>query len=231
MPTSILSDNFSTFVSKDKDLENWVRTIQLDDLISTTKAKVQWHFIPPRGPHHGGVYERMVGVAKRALESLCHYSDLTVDEFRTMAYKVANLVNSRPLSRLSLSEGDLILTPNHFLFGNLGGSVTVENITSHSQRWHKICELLDQFWSIFLEKTLLELRNTKKWQVEQTQLAEGDLVVEIDSTQPRGCWKLAVVEQVHPSDDSKVRKVTIRNSKGQYIRPIVNLIPLKQKVI
>ncbi len=76
-----------------------------NDLISTTKVKVQWHFIPPRGPHHGGEYERMVGVAKRALESLCHYSDLTVDEFRTMAYKVANLVNSRQLSRLSISEG------------------------------------------------------------------------------------------------------------------------------
>ena len=68
----------------------------------------------------------MVGVAKRALESLCHYSDLSVDEFRTEAYKVANLVNSRQLSRLSLSEGDIILTPNHFHFGNLGGSVTTE---------------------------------------------------------------------------------------------------------
>ncbi len=100
---------------------------------------------------------------------------------------MANLVNSRPLSRLSLSEGDLILTPNHFLIGNRGGSVTSENITSHSQRWHKVCEVLYQFWSIFLNKTLLELGNTKKWQVEQTQLAEGDLVVEIDSTQPRGC--------------------------------------------
>ncbi len=141
---------------------------------------------------------------------------------------MANLVISRPLSRLSLSEGDLILIPNHFLFGNLGGSVITENITSHSQRWHKICELLDQFWSIFLEKTLLELRNTKKWQVEQTQLAEGDLVEEVDSTQPRGCWELAVVEQIHPSDDSRVCKVTICNSKGQCIRPIVNLIPLKQ---
>ncbi len=134
MPTSILSDNFSTLVSKDKDLESWVRTIQLNDLISTTKAKVHWYFIPPRGPHHRGVYERMVGVAKRALESLCHYSDLTVDEFWTVAYKMANLVNSRPLSRLSLSEGDIILTPNHFLFGNLGSSVTTETFTSHSQR-------------------------------------------------------------------------------------------------
>ncbi len=85
----------------------------------------------------------MVGVAKRALESLCHYSDLTVDEFQTVAYKVANLVNSRPLSRLSLSEGDIILTPNHFLFGNLGGSVTTENITSHSQRWHKVRPILE----------------------------------------------------------------------------------------
>jgi hypothetical protein len=215
MPMLNLSDNFSTFVSKDKDLENWVRTIQLDDLISNTEAKVHWYFIPPRGPHHGDVYECMVGVTKRALESLCHYSDLTVYEFQTMAYKVANLVNSRPLSRLSLSEGDLILAPNHFLFGNLGGSVTTENITSHSQRWHKICELLDQFWSIFLDKTLLELRNIKKWQVEQTQLAEGDLVVEIDSTQQRGCWKLAVVEQIHllmTLEYAKLQYVTIRVS-------------------
>ncbi len=77
-----------------------------------------------------------------------------------------------------------------------------------------------------MNKTLLQLRNTKKWQVELTQLAEGDLFVEVDSTQPRGCWKLAVGEQIH--HDSEVCKVTIHNSKGQYIRPIVNLIPLKQ---
>jgi hypothetical protein len=126
------------------------------------KVKKQPFAITYRGPHHGGVYERKVGLAKRALESLCHYSDLTVDEFRTVAYKVENLVNSRPLSRLSLSEGDIILTPNHFLFGNLGGIVTTENITSLSQRWYKVCKVLDQFWSIFLNKTLLELRNTKK---------------------------------------------------------------------
>jgi hypothetical protein len=57
MPHSILSDNFSTFVSKDRELESWVRSIQMDDLIATTKANVCWKFIPPRGPHHGGIYE------------------------------------------------------------------------------------------------------------------------------------------------------------------------------
>jgi hypothetical protein len=78
---------------------------------------------------------------------------------------------------------------------------------------------------------LLELRNTSKWQEEQHQLAEGDLVIEIDTNQPRDSWKLAVIEQVLPSDDTKVCKVTIRNSKGLYTRPIVNLIPLKQNVL
>ncbi len=107
-----------------------------------------------------------------------------MDEFRTLAYHVASLVNSRPLSRLSLSEGELILTPNHFLFGNLGGSVTTDKINTHSQRWHRVCKLLDQFWSLFLTKTLLELRNSSKWQEEQHQLAEGDLVIEIDTNQP-----------------------------------------------
>jgi hypothetical protein len=57
MPHSILSDNFSTFVSKDKELESWIRSIQTDDIIATTKANVCWKFIPPRGPHHGGIYE------------------------------------------------------------------------------------------------------------------------------------------------------------------------------
>jgi hypothetical protein len=126
------------------------------------------------------------------------------------------IVNSRPLSRLSLTEGDLILTPNQFLFGNLGGSVTTENVISHYQRWHKICDLLDQFWSVFFDKTLLELRHAKKWQEEQTQLAEEDLVVEVDSTQPRGCWKLAIVDQNHPSDDTRVCEVTIHNNKGEF---------------
>jgi len=50
MQTSILSDNFSTFISKDKDLENCVRTEQLNDLISITKA---WYFTGTTGHWFG----------------------------------------------------------------------------------------------------------------------------------------------------------------------------------
>ncbi len=73
---------------------------------------------------------------------------------------------------------------------------------------------MHQFGSLFLTKTLLDLRNSSKWQEEQHQLVGGDLVIEIDANQPRGSWMLAVIEQVHPSDDAKACKVTILNSKG-----------------
>jgi hypothetical protein len=66
----MLSDNFSNFVSKDKELESWVRSFKINDLISTTKAIVRWHFIPSRGPHHGGIHECMAGVSKRVSVSL-----------------------------------------------------------------------------------------------------------------------------------------------------------------
>jgi len=54
MPHSILSDNFSTFVSKDKELESWVRSIQIDDLIATTKAMFVGNSYLLEEGNHGG---------------------------------------------------------------------------------------------------------------------------------------------------------------------------------
>jgi hypothetical protein len=56
-PTDFLSDNWKTFVSKDKELKNWVRNISVLDTITKKHAEINWHFTPPHGPHHGGVYE------------------------------------------------------------------------------------------------------------------------------------------------------------------------------
>jgi len=52
-------------------------------------------------------------------------------------------------------------------------------------------------------------------------LVEGDLVIEIDANQPRGSWKLAVVEQVHPSDDTKVCKSPFAIARGCTLGPLL----------
>jgi hypothetical protein len=94
IPSKILSDNFSTFCSKEKDLEAWVKTIDQGLLITQTKADIDWSFTPPYGPHHGGIYRIIVKATQRALKKLCSLSDLTMDKFCTFVIRVAVLVNS-----------------------------------------------------------------------------------------------------------------------------------------
>ncbi len=45
-PTDFLSDNWKTFISKDKELEHWVRNISVLDTITSKHAEINWHFTP-----------------------------------------------------------------------------------------------------------------------------------------------------------------------------------------
>jgi len=229
MPTDIFSDNWKTFVSEDKELESWVRNLNDQFLITQTKANVKWTFTPPKGPHHGGIYEIMVKATKRCLKSLCHYPDLTMDEFRTFVSRVTCLLNGRPLTRVEVDNRTVILTPNHFLYGNLGGAISTERIDSPVKRWHTVHSLVNQFWSLFLKEYIPELRKARKWPSIVPNIEVGDVVLEIDQNIPRGMWKLAIVTEIHCSKDNLVRKCTIKTQNGSYTRPITNLCPLEIK--
>jgi hypothetical protein len=162
--SKILSDNFSTFCSREKDLEVWVKTIDQGLLITQTKADIDWSFTPSYGPHHGGIYEIMIKATKRALKSLCSLSDLTMDECRTFVSRVAVLVNSRLLTRVNVESQDIILTPNSFLLGSLGGAVEPTNMNwSTKKKWKAVHSLLNKFWDIFQQNYMPELRTKKKW--------------------------------------------------------------------
>ncbi len=137
------------------------------------------------------MYERMVGVAKRALESLCHYSDLTVDEFRTALCRVAALLNSRPITRVKDENSIQILTPNHFLIGRLGGAVATEDLDNPVERWKKIHSIINKFWKQFLCEYIPLLSKRGKWHTAKENIQVGEVVLQLDPNTPRGQWKLA----------------------------------------
>jgi hypothetical protein len=197
-----------------------------DLIIKSTQAKVKWHFTPPKGPHHGGVYEIMVKSTKRALKALCFHSDLDMDEFRTFVSRCAALINGRPLTRVESEQGKIILTPNHFLHGSLGGAVETGNESCLSKRWRAIHCLLSRFWKMFFSDYIPELKRMRKWKVIKPNVEVGELVLELDPNVPKGMWKLAVIDEVFPSKDGLVRKVKIRTASGLYERPITQLCPL-----
>jgi hypothetical protein len=55
-------------VSHDKELQNWVRSLEISDIIQQHKAQVSWTFTPPKAAHFGGIYEIMVKASKRCLK-------------------------------------------------------------------------------------------------------------------------------------------------------------------
>jgi hypothetical protein len=227
MPTEILSDNWKAFITDDKELQSWVRQLDFDLITKPTEANVKWHFTPPYGPHHGGIYETMVKSAKRALATLGGKSDLTMDEFRTFISRCGALLNGRPLTRVRTEDSTEILTPNHFLYGNLGGAVEPSDVDDLRKRWHRVHSLVQQFWSQLFKEYIPLLHKRNKWFYKENNLEVGELVLEIKPDMPRGMWKLAVVEKVYPSADNFVRRVQIRTSEGLYDRPIVKLAPLE----
>jgi hypothetical protein len=176
MPSDLLSDNWKTFVFKDKELESWVRNLNTHDIILRVSVTINWHFTPPHGPHHGGIYEIMVKATKRCLKSLCTHPDFSLDKFTTFVVRTASMLNGRPITKVIEDGESMILTPNHFLIGNLGGAVSTTRLDNPKKRWHHVQKQLTLFWKAFLAEYIIELGQANKLQKIKKNVAVGDLV-------------------------------------------------------
>ena len=67
----------------------------------------------------GGAWERMVGLVKRILGAMIPSKPTDDDALHTLLLEVEAIVNSRPLTDVSVDhDRDLPLTPNHLLWIN-----------------------------------------------------------------------------------------------------------------
>ena len=100
----------------------------------TSNQGVTWHWNPPSAPHFGGVFEAMIKSSKRAINAILKDADVTDEELQTTFIGVENLMNSRPLNALSDDPNDEpVLTPNHFLIGQMGGDFIPEHVDNSIQ--------------------------------------------------------------------------------------------------
>ncbi|GFY09045.1 integrase catalytic domain-containing protein [Trichonephila clavipes] len=77
--------------------------------------QANWHFIPPRSPNFGGLWESGVKSFKTHLKRVAENSNLTLEEFITLLAEIEAVINSRPLT--PLSSNFETLSPGHFLIG------------------------------------------------------------------------------------------------------------------
>ena len=136
-------------------------------------------------------------------------------EFLTLCSEVSNLLNERPIGVKPSEDSNINLTPNGLLLGR----ATVPHPTlwdgnlmrqTFPLRYHLVQSVVKDFWKRWAEFFLPILLVQRKWHTERCNLCPGDVVIMADSNMPREDYRLAVVKEVFPGEDRKVRRVTIQ---------------------
>ena len=105
------------------------------------------------------------------------------------------------------------------------------------KRWRRVQHLTNIFWQKWKKAFLQTLQSRKRWTKPTRNVKEGDIVLIKDENRPRNRWKLGRVQQVFPSDDGLVRKVTIKvassklYNKGNRLAELTSLDRPIQKLV
>ena len=220
------------FVCGHNEIRELVAQIDKEKVnLQMSNKGLQWHWNPPVSPHFGGVFERMIQSAKRAIQGALANADVSDEELEIVMVGVESLMNSRPLTHVSGDPNDMpVLTPNHFLIGQMGGEVAPESVDYTSfnprKRWRRVQELVHQAWKRWKHEYLTSLGSRSKWFEKRDNVKKGDVILVIDSGTPRRQWKLGKIEAVYPGADGNVRVVDVKGDKI-YRRSIGRISPLE----
>ncbi|XP_070206193.1 uncharacterized protein [Littorina saxatilis] len=234
------SDRGTNFVGAAKEL-NMESLFKEDGLVQghLRKSGVIWRFNPPHASHMGGVWERMIGVVRRILDSLlmdAKRKPLTHEVLCTLMAEVCAVVNSRPITPIYHEpDSPLILNPSMLLTQKSGESQPLPDYSNlkdcYKQHWKHVQVLSNAFWKKWKEEYLQELQQRRRWMQTEENLKENSLVLLRDPSVPRNSWPVGLVVRTFPTArDNLVRSVEIRvikdNQAKLYVRPITELIPL-----
>ena len=194
---------------------------------------VKWIFNCPRASHTGGVWERVIGITRRILDSMLHDNrrhSLTHEILSTFMAEACDIINSRPISTISHdATNPTILSPNNLLTMKFPSGIEFKDIRkAYAEHWHHVQNLAEIFWKRWRSEYLSLLEKRPKWQTKCENLQENNVVLVKDVSLPRTEWPLGIVTKTIPSDsDGLVRKVVVKLSKGncfeRHIKDIIKL--------
>lgn len=249
----MVSDNGKTFKAAAKVIQSIVSHDNVQQYLAG--LGVQWIFNLPKAPWWGGIFERLIKSTKRCLRKVIGQAKLSYDELSTALIEVEAVLNSRPLSHVTMDDLDEPLTPSHLLTGrrilSLPDHLCCESVEEEevvdvgrdhlTRRARHLNNTINQFWQRWRKEYLLELRETHRYHRGHTnppKVSADDVIIVHTKDQPRGFWRLGRVKEVLTGQDGGIRGVVLRvagkgrqASKGRQAtslrRPIQLVYPLE----
>lgn len=195
LSANIFSDHGTNFVgarNELKELQDFLQNSATQSEITShlLKQEISWHFIPPRAPEHGGLWEAGVKSAKYHLNRITQNANLTFEELYTFICKIEAVLNSRPITPISSDPNDLqVLTNGHILIGRpliaMPQRDVLDRATQRLQRWDRIVQMQQQFWKRWSRDYLHQLQVRTKNYKSTTSVKIGQIVLlQVDNSPP-----------------------------------------------
>ncbi|XP_046393727.1 uncharacterized protein LOC124161449 [Ischnura elegans] len=230
---NLYSDNATNFKGAHKELHKLFTSASHEAKLNKflIEDNIKWHFIPPRSPHFGGLWEAGVKSVKFHLRRILGEAHLTYEEMYTCLTLIEACLNSRPLCPLSCDPNDLNpLTPSHFLIGTALTAAADSDLRevplNRLSRWQYVQQLHQHFWGRWSKEYLTGLQQRTLWIKKKPNLSPGDLVMLKEENLPPLKWNLGRVIEVYPGEDGLVRVASVKTACGVWKRAISKLCPL-----
>ena len=219
VPKHLYSDNGTNFVGARNELKELYDFLSLPSTQIPIKEallanRIDWHFIPDRAPHFGGIWEAAVKAAKHCIKKAVGTTLLSFEEMTTVCCQAEACINSRPYLAQDSHDpaGDMPLTSGHLLTGRAMGTYPElpedPDLTLHN-RWELCKALVQRFWDLWQKQCLQAMQKSQKWHQDKPNVKVGDLVMMLEETELQKYWKIAKVTAVSPGTDGLVRTATV----------------------
>lgn len=234
-PSDMYSDNSTVFTGANnriRDLQQFLLSKFNGIIQFLAKDNIQWHFIPPKTPNFGGLWEAGIKSVKHHLKRVIGNNYLNYEEFITVLVQVESILNSRPLCPLSSDPSDLTpLTPAHFLIGKSLTAIPEVNLLNEADsrlnKYKKLQQIIQHFWKRWHKEYISQLQIRVKWKSNALSLLKvGALVLVKEDNIPPLKWPLGRIIELHPGQDGVVRVVSIQLANGVVKRGATKLCVL-----
>ena len=236
---TIYSDNGTNFVGAKSELQRGIQRLNQSQIKNELSPKgVEWKHAPPLASHQGGIYEAIIRLVRKAMDSLMadrKLRSLTDEGLMTLLKEIEYILNCRPLTAVSSNPDDLeTLSPIMLLTTSMSPGLPPDVfVGSDGMRssW-RACQLqTDEFWKRWQSEYLQLLQRRQKWLTPQRNFKRDDLVLLLDEDQPRNMWPKGLVVEVFPDRDGLVRRVKVRVASGKvFMRDIRKLCLLESEI-
>ena len=212
IPRLVVSDNAKTFKTAARVLSSLFKLPEVQRYL--LNLKVKWRFNLESDSWWGGFFERLIRSVKRCLKKILKNAKLSYEELLTVVTEVECVLNSRPLTYVSLKDIEEPLTPSHLMTGRRLLSIPDE-IAVEKEKTSEVSLLTrrQRYLLLLLSQYVVELREhhrTKKETFTGHSIQLGDIATVMEEGKTnRGTWKLGKVQDVHPGNEGLERGATV----------------------